>query len=276
MRNNPIVFPKFSLANGALLAGLALLPMLGGCLDGPSRRILNRGYGELKAQQYDSANADADEFLRAHPDGSGVAEAWYLKGRIAEARAQDDAAAPTDADKREFLDRAKDAYQQGLQAAGPADVRAKLHIGVANVDFYEEDYAGAVREFKSSYENIANEDTKAWVLYQIGRSEQRLGEFDQADKAFADVQRYYPGSDAATRAATRTGMNAFHVEVKKYGDVATAEKAAGKLRSEGLPASRTVDAGWQIVQIGPLPTYADAKAIQARIGKEYPGAIISP
>jgi tetratricopeptide (TPR) repeat protein len=274
------VFPKFKLPAGALILGVAIAPMLPGCLDVPSRQILNRGYSELSAQQYDPADADANEFLRAHPDGSGVAEAWYLKGRIAEAKALDDTASPTPEDKHEWLERAKEAYVQGLQSGGPTNVRAQLHTGVANVDFHEDDYNGAVREWLASYENIPGEDTKAWVLYQIGRSQQRLGEFDQADKSFARLQRDFPASEAAARSQSRVGINAFHVEVKKYGDLAIAEKAANDLRSKGFPASRIVDAGWQIVQIGPLPTFADARAVQNSLSKEfpkeYPNSVISP
>jgi TolA-binding protein len=276
MRNNPIVFPKFKWSAGAWMLGLAIAPLLPGCMDNESRHILNRGYSEMSDKQYDSADADADEFLRAHPTGSGSAEAWYLKGRVDEARAQDDAAAPTPADKHEFLERAKEAYMQGLTANGPSAVRAQLHTGVANVDFYEEDYSGAMREWEASYENIQSDDNKAWVLYQIGRCQQRLGMFADADKTFGKVQRNFPGSEAAGRAASRIGMNAFYVQVKRYKDVATAEKAAGNLRTQGLAASRAVDAGLEIVQVGPLPSFSDAKAVQVRLAKEYPGAIISP
>ena len=276
MRNNLIVFPKFKSSTMALILGLAVTPWLAGCMDGPSHAIINRGYGELNSRQYDQADSDADEFLRAHPDGSGTAEAWYLKGRVAEAKAQDPAAAKTPVDQREWLERAKDAYLTGLRVAAPSAVRAQLHSGVANVDYYQEDYAGALREWQASYENIPNEDNKAWVLYQIGRCQQRLGMFEKADKTFADVERYYPGTEQAARAAKRIGMNSFYVEVSGYLDTARAEKAAADLRSLTLPASRTVNAGEQIVRIGPLATYSDAKAIQMRISKEYPKAIISP
>jgi len=268
--------PKLRASNIAVLVCLILAPALSGCLDNPSRAILNRGYSEMAAKQYDQADADADEFLRAHPNGTGVAEAYYLKGRIDEQKAQDPALSPTIAEKTKWLDRARDDYQEGLRAIPPIGVRAILHTGVANVDYHEEDYGAALREWKTAYENLPNDDSKAWVLYHIGRCQQRMGLFAEADKSFADVSRYYPGSEAAFRASSKIGANAFYVEVGQFPDPNNAEQAAGKLRKEGYPASRTLEAGRQIVRVGPLPTFPDAKAIQSRVHREYPGAVISP
>ena len=181
------------------------------------------------------------------------------------------------AEKVKYLDLARDNYEAGLLKAPPIGVRAQLRTGIANVDWYEEDYVGALREWQASYENLANDDYKAWVLYQIGRCQQRLGMFHEADATFRDVQKYYPASPAFTRAATRIGMNAFYVEVVEFPDLSSAEQTAAKLRKEkGLPASRSLDAGKQLVRIGPLPTFADAKAVQSRLRGDYPTAVISP
>lgn len=258
------------------IIALAFAPLLPGCLDGGSRQILNRAYSELDAKQYDDADADADEFLRAHPNGSGVGEAYYLKGRIEEQKAQDPQASPTVADKRANLEAARDEYTRGLESIAPSGVKALLHSGIANVDFYEEDYSDAAREWKIAYDNLTSDDQRAWVLYHIGRCDQRMGLFDQADEAFSRVQRLYPGSEASIRSASREGMRAFFVEVGSFPNQANAEAAAAELRKEGYAASRTIDIGRQIVRVGPIPTFAEAKAFQGRLRAQYPGAIISP
>jgi cell division septation protein DedD len=100
--------------------------------------------------------------------------------------------------------------------------------------------------------------------------------FSQADKSFGDVQKFYPGTDAAARAAARLGEKEFYVEIGKFTDTAGAEKAAGTLRNNGFAASRANDGGEQIVRIGPLATYNDAKAVQSQVFKDYPKAIIMP
>lgn len=284
MRNMPIPFRKCNftygaigrLRPGALVLGLLLVPWLGGCMDNPSRAIINRGYNEMYAARFDDADADADEFLRAHPNGVGSAEAWYLKGRIDEARAQNAKLSPTLAEKTKYLDRARDDYEEGLLKGPPVGIRAQLHTGIANVDYYEEDYTAALREWQSALDNLPSDDGKAWTLYSIGRCQQRLGMFVDADASFRDVQRFYPGSPAAGRAAVRIGMNAFYVEVAEFTDLTTAEQAASKLRKVGYTASRALDSGKQMVHVGPLPSFAEAKAVQSRLRHDYPTAVISP
>ena len=272
----PTFLSRFPSRTWAALLGMALAPLLPGCMDGGSRQILNRAYTELDAKQYDQADTDADEFLRAHPTGSGVAEAYYLRGRVDEGRAMDNQLSPTPADKRKYLDSAKDEYERGLQSLAPAGVKALLHTGVANVNYYEEDYAAALREWQTSLPNLQSDDTKAWVLYHIGRCHQRLGQFSKADETFKQVQRDYPGSQAALRSAARMGAEAFYVEVGAFPNVSNAESAADDLRKKGYAASRTIDAGRQIVRVGPIPTYPEVKTLQSRLRSQYPGAIISP
>ena len=120
-----------------------------------------------------------------------------------------------------------------MRKGPPNDARALLRSGIATVDWYEEDYAGALREWQMSYENLGKDDYKAWVLYQIGRCQQRLGMFREADASFRDVEKFYPGSMAAAKSATRIGMNAFYVEVVEFSDLNSAEQTAGKLRKDG-------------------------------------------
>lgn len=276
MRNKPIVLASALRQTLLIALGLAAGAWLGGCTDATARQTLNRGYASLDTRDYDAANNSADEFLRTHPSGSGVAEAHYLKGRVEEERAQDPQVSHTLDDKRAHLDAARDEYERGLDSLAPFGVKAQLHTGIANVDFYEEDYAGALREWQTSYDNLQSEDAKAWVLYHIGRCQQRLGQFNKADETFTKVERLYPASEAATRAASRIGATGFYVEVGSFPNVKNAEAAAGELRAGGYAASRTVDAGRDIVRVGPIPTYIEAKAVQGRLRAQYPGAIIWP
>lgn len=274
MGNTQRVRSSLVSTRAALVVALAAVPWMSGCTDVGARQVLNRGYDELGAKQYDQADSDAEEFLRSHPNGAGVGEAYYLKGRIEEQKAQDPQQSRSVADKRDHLDRARDLYEDGLRTPAPTGVKALLHTGIANVDYHEEDYASALTEWQTAYDNLQDESQKARVLYQIGRCQQRLGMFAAADATYSKVQQMYPGTDAARYAADKAGASGFYVEVGKYPDAAVAEKDASRLRQQGFPASR--DARNQFVQIGPYATYVEAKAVKTRISDKFPGSVISP
>jgi tetratricopeptide (TPR) repeat protein len=253
----------------------ALLATVIGCVDTASKDRLNEGYRALDAQRYDEAGAAANEYLARHPSGTGAAEALYLQGRAYELRAMESHEQQPAA--RSDLNAAREAYLKGLTMPAAVGVGGLLHSGLANVAYFEEDYATAVREWQLALPNLQGDDAKAWVLYRIGLSQQRLGYFAQADQSFTQVREQYPGTEAATRAATRVGAKAFFVQVGAFGDAANAQKLADSLKKQGLPAGTMVEsANRHIVRVGPAATYADAKMLRARIAAQFPQAIILP
>jgi hypothetical protein len=256
------------------LAALAL-SIAAGCVDTQSKQQLNAGYQALDAQRYDEAGTAANAYLTKHPTGPGAAEALYLQGRAYEQRALESHEPAASA--RDDLAAARTAYAKGLTLNTTASVQALLHSGLANVAYFQEDYAIAVGEWQAAYPNLQTDDAKAWALYRIGLSQQRLGWFKQADDTFAQVQQQYPSSEAATRSGTRVGATAFYVQIGAYADAANAIKLADNLQREGLPGSSVPEAANRhIVRVGPAATYADAKMLRSRIAGEYPQAIILP
>lgn len=259
-------------ALGVTAIGLLLLT---GCVDAPSKDRLNEGYHALDAQRYDEAGAAANDYLTKHPTGPGAAEAYYLQGRAYESRATESHEAEPAA--RADLNAARTAYSKGLTLEASPRVKALLHSGMANVAYFEEDYAIAASEWQTAYPNLKDEDAKAWALYRIGLSQQRLGSFRQADDTFTLVQEQYPSSEAAGRANTRIGAKAFYVQIGAYGDAANAQKAVDTLARAGLPTSSVPEAANRhVVRVGPAATYADAKVLRSRVIGEYPQAIILP
>ncbi len=100
MGNKRFTLSKINAAATVAALGLAIAPWMSGCSDASARQTLNRAYAELGSRQYDQADADADEFLRANSTGTGVGEAFYLKGRIEEQKAQDPHVSPSIVEKR--------------------------------------------------------------------------------------------------------------------------------------------------------------------------------
>ena len=240
-----------------------------------SRRAeLAGGYQAFDQRRYDDAIRSAEKVLAEDSTGPGSAEALYLQGRVHEQRAKD-AANPTDA--RNNLREAQGLYTRALSMAPPQPLEAYAHAGLANASYFLEDYATAAREWAAAYPNITEPDAKAWVAYRAGLSEQRRGNFAAADQHFAEVQRQFPGSEQARRAATHQGAKAFHVQVGIFSTAANAQNAVAKLKAQGFSPVRSADAqGRQIIGVGPIPSYAQAKTLRDRLSGQYPGAAIVP
>lgn len=251
------------------------LMLLTGCVDAPSKDRLNEGYHALDAQRYDEAGAAANDYLTKHPTGPGAAEAYYLQGRAYESRSVESHEAQSAA--RADLDAARIAYNKGLTLQASPAVKALLHSGLANVAYFQENYAIAADEWQAAYPNLKDQDAKAWALYRIGLSQQRLGAFKQADDTFTLVQEQFPSSEAAGRATTRIGAKAFYVQIGAYESAANAQKTVDTLARSGLPTSSVPEsANRHVVRVGPAATYADAKVLRSRVIGEYPQAIILP
>ena len=176
-----------------ILLGAALLGA--GCAGDNRMDGLKSGYAALESQQYDQAISEADAFLAQTPAGAGSAEALYLRGRAFEQRT---AASPHEAAAN--LQNARAAYVEALRSNPSPKLGAYIHTSVANVAYFQDDYATALNEWAYAYEKLDDEEVRAWVLYRIALCHQRMGRFGDADRVFAVVERTFPGTLPAQRA----------------------------------------------------------------------------
>ena len=165
---------------------------------------------------------------------------------------------------------------RGLALPSIPSTQARLHAGLANVAYFVDDYGTAVREWQVAFPNLEKPQDKAWTLYRIGLCQQRLGWFAEADRTFQSVRQQFPGSEPANRAAVHEGAKAFYVQVGAYADAAHADKTAAALRAQGLNSVKGQEPGKLTVRVGPVPSYADARAMKARLSVQYPSAVIFP
>jgi tetratricopeptide (TPR) repeat protein len=255
---------------------LLVFAALAGCAATPSTRTtLNEGYGALRQNQLDQAQAAADKVLAADASGRGAADALYLRGRVFEERAREAEGNPKEVIA--LLNEARSSYVRALALRPETKLDAGIRTQLANVAYFQEDFATAAREWEAAYPNLASPSDQAWALYRCGLSRQRLGKFQEADAVFAAVQQHYPGTDPAKRAAQRAGARSFNVQVGIFSDAANARKLIEALRAQGYNPQRSNDpAGKQIIAVGPVPTYEQAKVLQSRLAGQYPGTIILP
>jgi tetratricopeptide (TPR) repeat protein len=254
--------------------------MLVGCEDQKkaqsSRATLQSGYAALESQQYEQAIAQADAYLKMPPAGpagqQGSAEALYLRGRGFEGRA-----AGNPGEAKANLQNARTAYISALGANPRQPLESYIRTSLANVAYFQDDYATALRQWLTAYDALDRDDVKSWALYRAGVCQQRLGQFADADKTFAAVMQRHANSPAAEKAREKQGARGFYVQLATFATPASADSAANSLRKEGALPTRTNDAqGRPVVRVGPVNTYAAAQALAGRFAGRYPGAVIVP
>jgi tetratricopeptide (TPR) repeat protein len=200
------------------------------------------------------------------------AAALYLRGR-----AHEEMPAANDAEKLQNLAAARRAYVEALSHAPSKGLEGRIRSGVANVAYHQEDYNTAMQQWTAAYELTDLPDQKPWILYRIGLSQQRLGQFDLADRTFAQVQQQYAGSEPANRAREKQGVRQFFVQVGVYGHSSSAQRTIDILKRLGQPALQSKDPqGRTVISTGPAPTWAAARSLQQRIAPQFPDAVIVP
>ena len=255
-------------------SAFAFALILVGCASSPDGKDqLEQGYADLEKRQYDAAISKADAFLASNSTGgSGSAEALYLRGRALE---QKTAANPHES--RQNLQSARSAYLDALNHNPSPELEARVRASLANVAYFQDDYATALNEWKTAYEGLENADTRAWVLYRMGLCHQRLGHFKEADAAFANVIKQYPSTTPARRAKEHQGATAFFVQLGTFNSAAGADRATEEVRKQGVTPSRATDAqGRHLLRVGPLTSYGQAQAVKSKFTGTYPDAIIVP
>lgn len=257
---------------GALVMAL----LLGACgshvPDSGASQQLNVGYRALESKQFDQALAAADGYLRQRPTGSGSAEALYLRGRALSERP-----AASESEAQSNLTAARSAYVEALRLSPGATLESYIRTSLGNAAYFQDDFATASEQWARAYEQLEKPDLRAWVLYRLGRAQQRLGRFEQADRTFAQVQRQFPNTPQANLSREAAGARQFYVQLATFNSAASAQRAAEALRRSGVtPVIDANPTGQQVLRVGPVGTYPQAKTLRGRFTGEYPDAIIVP
>jgi tetratricopeptide (TPR) repeat protein len=260
---------------GWTITVLAALLLAAGCAPrspGAQRAALSDATAALQARDHAAAIQIADQVLASSPDPATAARAYYLRGRAIE-----DLVVQSPEQAKQNLALARQSYVAGLNASPDRELGAYLHASLADVAYWQEDYATAVAEGSIAYPRLPAGESQAWTLYRVGVAQQRLGQFDAADRTFAEVQRRHAGTEPAVRARDRVGKRAFFVQLATFQNAAAAEKLAGEVASAGLPPHRLIDEqNRHIVGIGPLASYAIAQQARSRFTARFPDALIIP
>src|SRR5207249_1593934 len=165
------------------------------------------------------------------------------------------------------------AFSAGCAGRGGAGRGPRATQAMAN----ERTAPASPLQLNAAYDKLDSDDINAWALYRVGLSQQRLGQFAQADQTFAAVQQFHPNSVPAQRAREHQGARAFYVQLATFASPASADNAAADLRRLGVAANRVSDAqGRALLRAGPIASYSQAQYLRARFADKYPDAFVIP
>ena len=257
-------------------SALAIAALLTGCASNQQANVqtLRGGYDALTARQLDRALSAADEVLANSPTETLPAEAHYLRGRVFEERAV------SGAGNVQFnLQTARAEYVAALGLPHKPDLDGTARAGAANVAFHQDDYVTAFSQWTAAYEKLNRPEDKVLTLYQLGRTAQRLGRWDEADQYLASVQQSAPGTELALKARQMQGARGFTVQFATFATRKQADAAVLDLGKHGVIATHNIDPAnptLDLVRAGPMRTYAEAKSLKTRFAETYPSAVILP
>jgi tetratricopeptide (TPR) repeat protein len=257
-------------------AAIALTTLIVGCAGQPTTKDrLASAYQQLEspAPDYNEIAGAADAYLQEQPNGAAAADALYLRGRALEEKAQRDPAGP----QNDWVE-AYNYYSQALTKNPRPALEGLIRAGMGNVLYFQDRYAAAINELAAGYEKLERNDDKAWALYRIGLCNQRMGNWDEADRNFSLVQGQFPNTTQAQRSREHQGARAFWVQVATFATPAQADAATADLKRLGLAAQRFQDnaRNVQYVRVGPLENYPSAVATKQRVMGKYRDAVILP
>ena len=248
--------------------------LLAGCRSEPDTAgSVVAGRDALRAERFDAAVADADDYLRGQPHGPDAAEACYLKGQAYQNKSFLDG---PDGRLRD-LHEARSAYAAGLAQRPAGELAGLLHVGASTVAFYQDDFPTTIGQAEQAMPLVSDPQVKAGLLFNTGVAQQRLSRFADADQTYRQVQQQYPGTSSAVEAGRKLGRHTFFVQLATYGSVADADRATASLRATGAVVSRGSDAtGRTVLTLGPFSTYTAAKQQRDALAAPFPAAVVVP
>lgn len=255
-----------------IIFGCVALLWLGGCAGGNA--TLGSANASFARGQYHQTIQQTQLVLAQHSGGSGeqAAAALYLQGRSFEQLQAGD-----EAEKQHYLASARRAYVDALSRHPSKALEGRIRTSVANVAYHQEDYTTALQQWQVAYQQTDLADQKPWILYRIGLSQQRLGQFEAADRSFAQVQELYANTEPARRAREKQGTRQFYVQVGVFSQPGSAQSTIDALKRMGHTPLQSRDGqGRTVISVGPRLNWAAARQLQAQVSPQYPDALIVP
>jgi len=167
----------------------------------------------------------------------------------------------------------KEAYRLREKVASEADapdLKVRAYEGLGKMDFENRKYDRAAERFHAALSLETSPTERSRLLYKVGLSHQRGGQFEKARKSYKDAIEVAPDSPAATDARIHLLYpDYFSVQTGAFSKVANAEKQKKQLSERGFPAEvvefQLPKGTLHCVRVGNFRDRASALALRDRI-----------
>ncbi len=255
-----------------LVIGLACVLSLAGCNQQRNPDALKAAAHALEQDDCEQAVILANEALQDEPRGPRAAEALYLRGR-----AYEQSVAPSAAQLQANLQAARTSYVEALKRNPQRPLVDYVRASLGKVAFYQDDFQTAIQQLWIAYNDLADRELKAASLYHLAKSQQRSGQFQQADASFTTLIKYYGQTGWAQKAKELRGASNFYLQLAVYENPASFDAAARLVQQRGLRPMRLADQqGRSLLRAGPFDSYALAKQMRPKVADAFPDATIVP
>ena len=251
----------------SLLFASPLVALLTACQPTAPRTLLLDGEAAYERADYRQAIDLLSNYLDANAPTELLPRARYARG-LSQARLGDRPAAYRD-------------LEAAAQAADPEVAwRASLVLGTLN--FEDERWAAAARQYAAAAEKMPSGPPLDTVLWRLGQSQERSGQWREAAEAFRRLLTALPESNLAPVARRRLVLSADHFSIQcgVFDDADAATAFADTLSEKGLPSFvRTEPREGQfrrVVLVGRFATYDAAVDQLATVRRHVPDAILWP
>jgi len=253
------------------LWGLAILAVLGsGCtqLSPQARQSLIDADGLYRSAKYAAAQQALDRWLAENDAAPESAEAYYLRG-LSQIKLKNRPAGQAD-------------LEHARQKARRPDLKSHASATLGCMAFEDGRYDQAAALLNEAVAGLPARPPLDVVLFRLGTSQQRTGQWAASRKSFSRVASAVPQSPLILPARRKLNWphEHFAVQCGAFKTAGNATRAVADLRAKGFDASHRVDrrtgGGLYRVYVGQYTTWDQATRAMASVRATGRDAMIVP
>lgn len=244
--------------------------LLAGCQDANRQEhaLLLAGEQAYEGEDYGGAVRKLTRYMDASPHRDGAARALYVRG-MSQARLGRRDAAYTD-------------LKQAVDLAPDADLRWRAGAVLGTLYYEDHAWEAAARQFGDALRYMPAETPADDILWRLGVSYERSGNWSLAVEPFRQLAERFPQSRLADDARRRVEIRAGHFAIQAgvFRTRKSADNLVLQLKDKGLPAYVQIEPRdgnqMNIVLVGRYQRYEAAYEQLAAVRRFIPDAIVWP
>ena len=245
---------------------MAVVGCNGGKLSPEAQRQLQLGVTSYEQGNIDQSIQRLDTFLAEYGGLRNADEGYYYRGLAHY--------------ELGHVNQANRDFTEALDRTRRADMRSRARLALGVLAYDEGDMTTAEGQLRKSLEGLdRSQPPTDRILYHLGASLQRLGQWDEADRYFNELIRSFPSTKLASQASRRVHAGYWTVQVGAFRNADGARTLVSQLRSGGHDAFQWpehLDGEMHyFVRVGKHQTYAAAAETLPALREESAEAFLT-